>query len=181
MFAATVKQMKWTMKDQRLLLLVNAAENLENMAGSLWLSLCLVAVALAHPNDYHSLGKASMDHKMVLRMALKQRNVDALEKAFWDISDPKSPRYGAFLSLKGVGELVRPTDEHLAAVSTWAESVSCLRSHHIQPVSQDYLYLQLDVACATTTFGADMHLFVANATLRPGQRPRRPLLALRCP
>ena len=156
------------------------------MAGSLWLSLCLAAVALAHPvlahpNDYHSLGKASADHKVAVRLALKQRNVDALEKAFWDISDPKSSRYGAFLSLREVGELVRPTDETLAAVSTWAESVSCLRSHHIQPVSQDYLYLQLDAACATTTFGADMHLFVANATLRPGQRPRRPLLALRCP
>lgn len=48
-----------------------------------------------------------------LRVELKQRNLDELERLFWAVSDPQSEHYGKFLTIARLRELIAPPDAHV--------------------------------------------------------------------
>jgi subtilase family serine protease len=52
-------------------------------------------------------------------IALKQRNLDLLEKTFWSVSDPFSKEYQNYLSLEKIAELIGPNDETIRLVINW--------------------------------------------------------------
>lgn len=52
-------------------------------------------------------------------VGLKLRNVDALERAFWQAAEPDSPQYGSFWSKAQVDELTGPSKDASSAVRGW--------------------------------------------------------------
>lgn len=48
-----------------------------------------------------------------------QQNTQILEKIFWEVSTPGSPKYGQFLTADEVSRLVAPTTESLQTVTAW--------------------------------------------------------------
>eukprot|EP00756_Hemistasia_phaeocysticola_P034137 Hpha_TRINITY_DN16506_c0_g1::TRINITY_DN16506_c0_g1_i1::g.132576::m.132576/K01279/TPP1, CLN2; tripeptidyl-peptidase I len=59
---------------------------------------------------------------MELLFAVKQQGVPALERALFEVSDPRSPRYGKHLSQKEVHDLVAPRGEHIEVVRAFLAS-----------------------------------------------------------
>jgi len=110
-----------------------------------------------------SIGEASSDTPVSLRLALTQQNLDRLEQRFWSVSDPDSPEYGQHMTPVEVAELVKPSEEDIFRLMEWLETSACISSHSFAH-SGDYMYLSMDAACAQSLFAAKMHLFATNST-----------------
>jgi tripeptidyl-peptidase-1 len=70
----------------------------------------------AHENivkngKWKKLIRVHPDQTVSLTVALKQQNIDKLEKMVEYVSDPNSKSYGKYLSLEQVRVLVQPEDE----------------------------------------------------------------------
>jgi len=86
--------------------------------------LCLalaVSEALKYydANEWIKIADAADNDRISLIVAVKQRNIAELERIFWEVSTPSSPRYGKFLTKKQVHELVRPSEESIDTVVAW--------------------------------------------------------------
>ncbi len=55
-------------------------------------------------------------------LALKQNNLETLEKMFWSVSDPFSTEYRNYLTLENIAELIGPNDDTIARVINWISS-----------------------------------------------------------
>jgi tripeptidyl-peptidase-1 len=105
---------------------------------------CLLAVAMAtkpkvlanrnglnHPRDWHVGSRASPLHKQTFLIALKQRNLDVIDRLFWAVSDPTSPEYQNFLSIEEIAAIVDPPKEDKQRVVDWlhANGVDSIKDH----------------------------------------------------
>jgi hypothetical protein len=82
-----------------------------------------------------------------LTLAIKQRNLEKLDAIFWDVSNPKSPRYGDYLSAYEVDALVAPEQEHVRKVEEWLVENGVASENIERPVS-DFLVARTDAATA---------------------------------
>eukprot|EP01098_Paradermamoeba_levis_P012911 TRINITY_DN575_c0_g2_i1.p1 TRINITY_DN575_c0_g2~~TRINITY_DN575_c0_g2_i1.p1 ORF type:complete len:436 (+),score=154.63 TRINITY_DN575_c0_g2_i1:139-1446(+) len=64
------------------------------------------------------------DELITFRVLLKKQNLDLLEKTFWDVSTPTSPKYGQFLSKDQVDNLIAPPVESKERVASWLKKYS---------------------------------------------------------
>ena len=67
-------------------------------------------------------GEIEPDMQYSMTMALKRRNMDKLDKIFWEVSDPRHANYGEHLNHDQVRELVSPGPEALQTVTNWLHS-----------------------------------------------------------
>lgn len=70
-------------------------------------------------HGWAKLERVPSHESVLLTFALKQRNLDALEKLFWKVSDPSDPLYGQHLSLKKLARLISPSRITLKALDSW--------------------------------------------------------------
>lgn len=75
---------------------------------------------------WEKLDRLSPSEEVFLTVALKQRNLESLERIFWDVSDPRSSEYGNHLSLSNLTLLIAPSEETLLIVQSW------LRQHGVR-------------------------------------------------
>jgi len=94
-----------------------------------------------------------MDQKIDLIFAIKQQNLDLLDKIFWEVSDPDSPEYGKFLTAEQLGKLIRPKDESIDTILKWLhqQGVSA-KSYRFTP-HKEFLKVFVDVAKASELLG----------------------------
>ncbi|KAH9029799.1 subtilisin-like protein [Lactarius deliciosus] len=83
----------------------------------------------AVPANWETLGCPSAGTTIDLYIALNPHQENALIDALYEVSDPKHPRYGAYLSKEQVAELVRPHPDTLELVTSW------LAHHGVRPSS----------------------------------------------
>ena len=65
------------------------------------------------------LDRIPADELVLLTFALKQRNLDSLEKLFWRVSNPSSAQYGQHLSLEELTDLISPSTLTLNVIDFW--------------------------------------------------------------
>ncbi|KAH9030363.1 subtilisin-like protein [Lactarius pseudohatsudake] len=82
----------------------------------------------AVPPNWESLGHPSAGTTIDLHFALKPNHENAVIDALYEVSDPKSPKYGAHLSKEQVAQLVAPHTGTLELINSWLE-------HHGVPSS----------------------------------------------
>ncbi|KAH9040234.1 subtilisin-like protein [Lactarius hengduanensis] len=82
----------------------------------------------AVPPNWESLGHPSAGTTIDLHFALKPDHENAVIDALYEVSDPKSPKYGAHLSKEQVAQLVAPHTGTLELINSWLE-------HHGVPSS----------------------------------------------
>ncbi|KAH9030352.1 subtilisin-like protein [Lactarius pseudohatsudake] len=82
----------------------------------------------AVPPNWESLGHPSVGTTIDLHFALKPDHENAVIDALYEVSDPKSPKYGAHLSKEQVAQLVAPHTGTLELIKSWLE-------HHGVPSS----------------------------------------------
>lgn len=62
---------------------------------------------------------AADDAKVHIHVAITQRNLDELERLFWEVSDPDHDRYLKFLTIEQIQSLVAPPTEARLVVFDW--------------------------------------------------------------
>ncbi|KAF8260176.1 subtilisin-like protein [Lactarius quietus] len=82
----------------------------------------------AVPQSWVSMGHPHAETTIDLHLALKSHHEHALVDVLYEVSNPKHPKYGAYLSKEQVAELVAPHPDTLDLVSSWLK-------HHGVPSS----------------------------------------------
>ncbi|KAH9030335.1 subtilisin-like protein [Lactarius pseudohatsudake] len=82
----------------------------------------------AVPANWETLGNPPSGTTIDLHVALKSHNESALIEALYEVSDPRSPKYGAHLSREQVARLVAPHTDTLELINSWL-------AHHGVPTS----------------------------------------------
>ncbi|NXL39579.1 TPP1 peptidase, partial [Glaucidium brasilianum] len=111
------------------------------------------------PPGWAHAGRLDPGHEVQLTLALRQRDTARLAQLVGAVSDPRSPRYGKFLSLEQVRDLVQPSPAALMAVLKW------LRGHGVQRcwsvATLDFLECRMPASTAERLLpGAEFHRYV---------------------
>ena len=69
---------------------------------------------------WNKLGRLPPSEEIFLTFALKQSNLESLERVFWEVSDPRSKEYGKHLSLSKLTQLIAPSQATTSAVQALA-------------------------------------------------------------
>ncbi|XP_074789517.1 tripeptidyl-peptidase 1 [Athene noctua] len=111
------------------------------------------------PPGWAHAGRLDPGHEVQLTLALRQRDTARLAQLVGAVSDPRSPRYGKFLSLEQVRDLVQPSPAALMAVLKW------LRGHGVERCGSvatlDFLECRMPASTAERLLpGAEFHRYV---------------------
>ncbi|KAF3830026.1 hypothetical protein GH733_001451 [Mirounga leonina] len=111
------------------------------------------------PPGWVSLGRVDYEEELSLTFALRQQNVETLSELVQAVSDPGSPRYGKYLTLEDVAELVRPSPLTFRTVQKWLLAAGARNCHSV--TTQDFLTCWLSVRQAELLLpGAEFHRYV---------------------
>ncbi|KAF8268694.1 subtilisin-like protein [Lactarius quietus] len=114
----------------------------------------------AVPGKWDSIGRPPMGTTIDLRIALKPQNENALIDALYEVSNPKHPRYGAYLSKEQVAELVSPHPDTLKLVESWLGHHGVSLSNVSRSHGGGWLTVTgVPVSKANDLLGASYHLF----------------------
>eukprot|EP01116_Phalansterium_solitarium_P022285 TRINITY_DN7300_c0_g2_i1.p1 TRINITY_DN7300_c0_g2~~TRINITY_DN7300_c0_g2_i1.p1 ORF type:complete len:556 (-),score=200.62 TRINITY_DN7300_c0_g2_i1:135-1802(-) len=98
------------------------------------------------PDGYSKGAAADADSIITLTFALKQRNTNLLEETFWAVSDPRNPRYGQFLTVSELTDMLAPPKAAVDDLVAW------LRRHDVRDISltlnRDFVVVKVSVATA---------------------------------
>lgn len=75
-----------------------------------------------NPIGWNRAGEPKPTTPLRLQLALKQQNMDIVEKTLLRISDPREETYGQWLNLDQLAELIAPSDAEIARVEKWLNS-----------------------------------------------------------
>ncbi|KAH9166873.1 subtilisin-like protein [Lactarius sanguifluus] len=119
----------------------------------------------AIPGKWESIGQPPVGTTIDLHIALKPHREHALTDAIHEVSNPKHPRYGAYLSKEQVAKLVAPHPYTLKLVETW------LGHHGVSPsnVSTSHggnwlTVTRVPVSTANELLGASYKLYRCTGT-----------------
>jgi tripeptidyl-peptidase-1 len=107
------------------------------------------------------VGAADMATTLKVTMSLTKSNDATMTKLFNEVSDPKSARYGQFLSTEEVQAMTRPSKESVKAVESF------LLEHDVEFTTSPMghtITLEPTVAQASKMFGANFSLVVSEST-----------------
>ncbi|XP_035166959.1 tripeptidyl-peptidase 1, partial [Oxyura jamaicensis] len=135
-----------------------------SLCAAAW-SCCDAGVALERdqpfrpPPGWAPAGRVSPVHDVQLTLALRQQGMARLARLVHAISDPRSPRYGRFLSLEQLRDLVQPSPTTLMTVLKW------LQGHGVESCSSvatlDFLECHMPASTAERLLpGAEFHQYV---------------------
>lgn len=97
------------------------------------------------PNGWADKGAPSADIALKMQIALKQRDMNGLQRTFLDASNPKSPNYRKWLSKEELEKYTSPSSETVKAVTTWLTS-NGISASSITHISPDWLEIPISVS-----------------------------------
>ncbi|KAH9059864.1 subtilisin-like protein [Lactarius vividus] len=83
----------------------------------------------AIPDHWETLGHPAAGTTIDLHIALQPQHKNAVLDALYEVSSPRSPKYGAHLSREQLADIVAPHPDTLALVNSW------LNHHGVRPSS----------------------------------------------
>lgn len=95
------------------------------------------------PRGWQLVEPARPTDQVHLIFALKQQNLDQLDRTFWEVSNPKSPRYGKYLSMEAVNKMVAPSQETVTQTLAFLSNYPVSINHY-----NDYIEVDCTVAVA---------------------------------
>eukprot|EP01112_Ceratiomyxa_fruticulosa_P010284 TRINITY_DN270_c0_g1_i1.p1 TRINITY_DN270_c0_g1~~TRINITY_DN270_c0_g1_i1.p1 ORF type:complete len:720 (-),score=161.11 TRINITY_DN270_c0_g1_i1:78-2237(-) len=117
----------------------------------------IIAKNGGQPHTYTLLGKPNSDDEIHFKVLLKQNNKDVLDRTFWEVSDPKHPRYGQFLRREEVDSLVAPNKESVQRVKDWLNQEGV--STNQMTAFSDYVSVRVPVSHAEKIFNSEFFNF----------------------
>ena len=117
---------------------------------------------------WEKLERLSPSEDVFLTFALKQRNLESLERFFWEVSDPRSSEYGKHLSLSNLTQLISPSEATLTAVQAWLKQHGVLSSDCMSILTKDFMTCRMSSESAEAMlFGAKFFRFKHSKLSRP--------------
>lgn len=116
------------------------------------------------PPQWKQLDRAPADHRLELRIGLKQDKFKQLERELYEVSSPSHPRYGKHLASEDIQPLVAPTDDALDQIREW------LDDHGINGVrytaAKDWIKVNLPVSEVERLLDTEYHTWVRDDGLK---------------
>eukprot|EP00455_Lapot_gusevi_P009575 TRINITY_DN1428_c0_g1_i3.p1 TRINITY_DN1428_c0_g1~~TRINITY_DN1428_c0_g1_i3.p1 ORF type:complete len:545 (-),score=221.21 TRINITY_DN1428_c0_g1_i3:160-1794(-) len=145
------------------------------MNSTLLLLLLGVAVATATivvkehhpgvPTEWVKTNRPAPDQLIEVHIAVKQQNLDVLEKTLFEVSDPANvEHYGKHLTWEQVNDLVAPKAESVRAVRQWLERHGADVTQIKSTPNEDFISVTMPVATAEAMLHAEYHHFVHAVT-----------------
>lgn len=106
------------------------------------------------PSGWTKGAVAPRNAKVGFMVALKQRNLEALEALFWAVSTPGSPQYQAYQTIDQILDLVAPEHKQHDAVVHWLRSAGKVDIRS----TRDALEVVTSVAVAEKLFETKFHV-----------------------
>uniref|UniRef100_A0A8B9IXS3 Tripeptidyl peptidase 1 n=1 Tax=Amazona collaria TaxID=241587 RepID=A0A8B9IXS3_9PSIT len=108
------------------------------------------------PPGWAHTGRVEPGHDVQLTFALRQRGLRRLARLVEAVSDPRSSRYGQYLSLERVRDLVQPSTATLMVVLKW------LQEHGVETCSSVATldFLECRITAERILPGAEFHQYV---------------------
>lgn len=104
--------------------------------------------------------RLSPSEDVYLTFALKQSNLESLERYFWDVSDPRSSAYGNHFSLYSLTQLIAPSQATLEAIKVWLEKHGVFPSDCSTIVTNDFMTCRMPCESAEAMLvGAKFYRF----------------------
>ncbi|KAM7128725.1 tripeptidyl-peptidase 1 [Ciconia maguari] len=111
------------------------------------------------PPGWTHTGRVNPGHEVLLTFALRQRGMGRLARLVDAVSDPHSPRYGQYLSLEQVQDLVEPTPATLMAVLKWLQGHGVENCRSV--ITLDFLECCMPASTAERLLpGAEFHRYL---------------------
>lgn len=128
---------------------------------------------LSVPSGWTDEGRCDGSMRTTLTLALRQQNLEQLEKFFWEVSDPRTKMYGKYLDAGQVGEIVRPSEKTIGKVSAWLNENGVGDSLEWS-ANQEFVKVSLTVAQAESLLGGvEFHRFRATLSTGSESQPVR--------
>ncbi|KAJ7804158.1 family S53 protease [Mycena olivaceomarginata] len=116
----------------------------------------------ASAEGFVQFAAAPAEQELTLRIALKQNNIVGLQTELYKVSDPASEFYGKHLTIEEVATFVKPTNDTLAAVSSWL-SDNNINAKPVTPAG-DMLEIKIPVSQANDLLSAQFSVFTHSKT-----------------
>lgn len=98
------------------------------------------------PRRWTEARRPDADHKIALRIGLKQGSFSDLERQLYEVSDPDHQSYGQHLTAQEVHKLLEPSDETLDQVHEWLADYGVDKSKLDYSPAKDWITVTLPVA-----------------------------------
>jgi len=115
------------------------------------------------PDDWSRSHRALADESVSFTLALKQRNLDILDKWFWEVSDPKHANYQQFKSVDEIRDLVSPKKSDVKKVKAWLAAAGVHTHHNIKDFG-DAIEVDTTVKHAEQLFGTKFYRYTHGRT-----------------
>lgn len=109
------------------------------------------------PPTWHEVGRASSHQHVSITLAVKQQNLDILEKKFWSVSDPKSRHWQRFMTPEEISAIVASKPEDMTTVKKWL--LGSLSPDAYIRVTADAVRVRCSVADAEKLFATEIFIF----------------------
>ncbi|XP_025972990.2 tripeptidyl-peptidase 1 [Dromaius novaehollandiae] len=111
------------------------------------------------PPGWAATGRVDPGHDVQLTLALRQPGRERLARLVDAVSDPRSPRYGRYLSLEQLRDLIRPSPATLTAVLKWLQGHGVGSCRSVSTL--DFLECHMPASTAERLLpGAEFHRYV---------------------
>ena len=110
------------------------------------------------PSSWIPKGSPHPEMAMHMQIALKQGNRGGLQSKLQDISDPKSPNYGKWLSKEEVEGFTRPSEESLKLVKLWLSSYG-IPEKSLTQATPDWIEVKVPVSKAEAMLSSKFSLY----------------------
>lgn len=98
------------------------------------------------PRRWTETRRPDADHKIALRIGLKQGSFSDLEQQLYEVSDPDHQSYGQHLKAQDVHKLIEPSDETFDQVHEWLADYGVDKSQLGYSPAKDWITVTLPVA-----------------------------------
>ncbi|UNI21181.1 Tripeptidyl-peptidase I [Purpureocillium takamizusanense] len=115
-------------------------------------------------HDWVKRDRLHPDTKVLVSMALTQRNVERGMDLVMSVSDPDSPSYGKYYTRDQIRELFAPSDESVSRVKRWLVESGVPESAIAVPRSKTWVRFDTTVAHLETLVKARYHVYDHVAT-----------------
>lgn len=109
------------------------------------------------PPTWQQVGRASMHQRMHFSIAVKQNNLDQLEKQFWAVSEPTSPEWQNFMTRDEIAAMVASKPADMMVVRKWLATV--LGSDSTVQQTADAIEVHASVAEVEQLFETKLFIF----------------------
>lgn len=109
------------------------------------------------PPSWHLISRASRFQKMGVMVAVKQQNLDKLEKKFWAVSNPVDVDWQNFMTADEINALVASKKSDMDAVMAWVNENVAKSTQVIQ--TADAIEIKATVADVEKLFNAEVYAF----------------------